>query len=201
MHMTETLGFSDTFYGRTVSLVAVGSLVACIAYGVYCRYVPMRWLIHLSIATGIASTWVYWLLNGGAAALAVSVAAGLAYMTGSMILVDLAARCCPLDSPGTLFALYMALCNLGAAAGTWIGGVVYQRGAAAWGHHTAFNVLILVSGLSTAGCWLLVRFLPDAVLGIAGAESDASASRSNSAASESRSGEAEQQGRVTPVAS
>lgn len=199
LHMTDTLGFSDAFYGKTVSLVAVGSLVACVAYGIYCRYVAMRWLIHLSIASGIASTWIYWLLGDGAAALAVSVAAGLTYMTGSMILVDLAARSCPLDAPGTLFALYMALCNLGAAAGTWLGGMIYQRGAAAWGNGTAFNVLILLSGLSTAGCWLLVHFLPERVLGVAGAESDASASRTEDASGKSDPENEAERGHATPA--
>lgn len=173
LYITRTLELSDVFYGKLVSLVAVGSLVACICYNLYCRRVPMRWLVHVAVMAGIASTWVYWGLTGKQSALLISVVAGLAYMTGSMVLVDLAARSCPLDAPGTLFALYMALCNLGAAAGTWLGGVIYKHGSDVWGNRTAFNVLILVSGISTGGCWLLVRFLPDRVLGVMGEDSPA----------------------------
>ena len=168
LHVTRALKLSEALYGTLVSLVAVGSLVACVAYNLYCRRVPMRWLVHVAIITGVASTWVYWGLTDKQSALIISVIAGLTYMTGSMVLVDLAARSCPLDAPGTLFALYMALCNLGAAAGTWLGGVVYKHGSDVWGQRTAFNVLILVSGLSTACCWLLVRFIPDRVLGVMG---------------------------------
>ncbi|HJT35237.1 MAG TPA: MFS transporter, partial [Pirellulales bacterium] len=168
LYATRALELSDAFYGKLVSLVAVGSLLACVGYNIYCRRVPMRWLLHVCILAGVVSTWVYWGLTGKPSAIVISLIAGLTYMTGSMVLVDLAARSCPLDAPGTLFALYMALCNLGAAAGTWLGGIVYKHGSDLWGDRTAFNVLILVSGLSTACCWLLVRFLPDRVLGVMG---------------------------------
>jgi predicted MFS family arabinose efflux permease len=165
MHMTKGLGYSDDFYGKTVSLIAVGSLVACLCYSVYCKRVPMRRLSHLSIVSGIVSSWIYWGLGGESSAAAVSVLSGFAYMTGNMVLVDLAARACPLDAPATLFALFMALCNLGAAAGTWLGGVIYQHGARHWGAVPAFNVLVFVAGGTTAACWLLVPLLPQRLLG------------------------------------
>ena len=168
MHMTAKLGFSEDFYGKTVSLIAAGSLAACVAYGIYCRYVPMRQLMHLSIVTGIISSWIYWLVRDDISLSIISVVSGFTYMTGSMVLVDLAARACPLDAPGTLFALFMALCNLGAAASTWCGGVIYQHGERIWGAVPAFNVLVLIAGGTTAACWLLVPFLPDRLLGVMG---------------------------------
>lgn len=170
MHMTDKLHFSDDFYGKTVSLVAAGSLAACVAYGIYCRTVAMRWLVHLSIVAGIASSWVYWLLRDDFSASVVSVVSGFCYMTGNMVLVDLAARACPLDAPGTLFALFMALCNLSSAVGTWFGGVVYQHGERLWGAVPAFNVLVLIAGGTTAACWALIAFLPDRLLGVMGEE-------------------------------
>jgi len=56
LHMTGELGFSQQFYGNTVSLVAAAAVVASIAYGFYCRRIPFPILIHLSIVLGIAST-------------------------------------------------------------------------------------------------------------------------------------------------
>lgn len=168
MHMTEKLEFSDNFYGTTVSLVAVGALSACIAYGFYCRVVPMRYLVHLSIIAGVGSSWVYWLLRDDVSASIISVAAGFFYMTGNMVLVDLAARACPLDAPGTLFATFMALCNLASAFGTWIGGLVYQQGERLWGAVPAFNTLVFIAGVTTAAGWFLVAFLPERVLGLMG---------------------------------
>lgn len=168
MHMTKGLDYSEKFYGETVSLIAAGSLAACVAYGVYCRYVPMQWLVHLSIVTGILSSWVYWALHDEFSASVVSVISGFTYMTGSMVLVDLAARASPLDAPGTLFALFMALCNLGAAVGTWLGGVIYQRGQHVWGKVPAFDVLVFIAGATTAACWLLVPWLPEKLLGVMG---------------------------------
>ncbi|HQU43820.1 MAG: hypothetical protein B7Z73_03140 [Planctomycetia bacterium 21-64-5] len=166
MHMTEALDYSEDFYGKTVSLIAVGSLAACIAYAIYCPRVPMRSLVHLSIVAGVASSWVYWYLPDPKAAVAVSVVSGFCYMTGSMVLVDLAARACPLDAPGTLFAVFMALCNLGAAAGTWCGGALYHLGRS-WGSVASFDALVFIAGATTAACWLFVPWLPKQLLGLA----------------------------------
>ena len=165
MHMTKSLEYSEDFYGKTVSLIAVGSLAACIAYSTYCQRVPMRRLVHLSIVGGIASSWVYWYLPDQRAAAVISVVSGFCYMTGSMVLVDLAARASPLDAPGTLFAMFMALCNVGAAAGTWLGGVLYQYGKR-WGTVASFDVLVFIAGATTAACWLIVPRLPDELLGV-----------------------------------
>lgn len=173
MHMTKGLGYSEKFYGQTVSMIAVGSLAACVCYGVYCRFVRMRWLVHLSITAGIASSWVYWMLHDEKSAVVVSVVSGFFYMTGSMVLVDLAARACPLDAPATLFAIFMALCNLGSAAGTWLGGSIYQRGEHDWGKIPAFNLLVLIAGGTTAACWLLTSRLPKRLLGRMGDEAPA----------------------------
>ncbi|HVC95699.1 MAG TPA: MFS transporter [Pirellulales bacterium] len=59
LHMTETMRFSEAFYGKTISLVAVGSLLACVGYGLYCQRISMRWLVPLAIACGVLSTLVY----------------------------------------------------------------------------------------------------------------------------------------------
>ena len=164
VHATGPLEFSERFYGATVSLAAIGSLLACIAYGFYCRRVPMGRLAHLSVASGIASTWVYWLLADQPSAVPVSIAAGFAYMTGSMIQVDLAARACPLDAPGTMFATFMAACNVSTAIATWLGGLIYQLATNHWGSDTAFDVLIFLGGLFTATSWLAIGYLPARLL-------------------------------------
>ncbi|HVX11016.1 MAG TPA: MFS transporter [Pirellulales bacterium] len=164
MHMTEALGYSDGFYGNTVSLIAVGALVASICYGLYCRRMPMRWQVHVSILAGIFSSWVYWALGGESSATIVSVVSGFSYMTGNMVLVNLAARACPEDTPATLFAIFMALCNVGSATGTWLGGVIYEHGKVHWSTIASFNLLVFVAGATTAACWMLMPFLPERLL-------------------------------------
>lgn len=159
LHMTRTLGFAEQFYGNTVSLLAVAAVAASIAYGLYCRRVPFKWLIHLAIGAGVASTLAYWGLSGAASALWITVAVGLTYMTGTLVQLDLAARVVPVETAGTAFALLMAVWNLGFAASAGLGGYLYDRWLPLWGATAAFDALVAVGALCTSACWLVVPWL------------------------------------------
>jgi MFS family permease len=166
LHMTDYLGFSEEFYGETMSLIAVGSLVACVSYGIYCRRVPMRRMVYLAVGLGVASTWGYWHVTDRTSAAVISLVTGFTYMTASMILVDLAARACPIAAAGTLFALFMALCNTSSAMTTWLGGTLYQAAGERWGYQTGFEVVVALGGLFCASSWWAIRYLPAHVLGL-----------------------------------
>jgi MFS family permease len=164
LHMTDALGFSEKFYGETMSLIAVGSLMACVAYGFYCRRIAMRRLIRLAVVLGLASTWAYWHVTDRGSAAVISVVVGFTYMTASMILVDLAARACPIEAAGTMFALFMALCNISSAATTWLGGWLYQAADDRFGSDVAFQMVVAIGGLLSTTSYLVVRYLPDHLL-------------------------------------
>jgi MFS family permease len=162
LHMTRALGFSERFYGVTEALTAVASIAASVGYGFYCRRVPMRVLVHASIVLGVLSTLAYATVTDERSAVVVTLVAGATYMTATLIQLDLAARSCPPRVAGTLFALLMALENLGASASTGLGGFLYDHGVERWGSRRAFEVLVLVGSAFTACCWLLVPLLPEA---------------------------------------
>lgn len=166
LHMTDYLGFSEEFYGDTMSLIAIGSLLACVCYGFYCRRVRMRRMVYVAVAMGLVSTWGYWCVTDRASAAAVSLLTGFTYMTASMILVDLAARACPITAAGTLFALFMAACNTSSAITTWLGGTIYQAAGERWGYEIGFDVVIAVGGLFCASSWWAIQFLPAHLLGL-----------------------------------
>jgi hypothetical protein len=159
-HMTQGLGFSQQFYGQTVAQTAVASIVASIGYGLYCRRVPMTALVHGSIVLGVLSTLGYAGVVDARTAVLVTWATGITYMTATLIQLDLAARACPPAVAGTVFAVLMALENLSMSVSTWLGGILYEQGAARWGDRQAFQVLVLIGSALTACCWLLVPFLP-----------------------------------------
>jgi MFS family permease len=159
MHMTEKMNFSEQFYGHTVSMMSAAMVVASVCYGFYCRRVPFGWLVHASIVMGVLSTIAYWGMSDHLSAGLVSVAVGLTYMTGTLVQLDLAARVCPPKTAGTVFALLMALSNLSVSLATGLGGYLYDIFTGLWGSQGAFNVLVGVGALFTAGCWLLVPFL------------------------------------------
>ena len=165
LHATKRLEFGENFFGRMNAVSAAGSLLACIAYAFYCRRVAMRWLVHLSILCGLVCNGIYWVLYHESGAYTISVIFGLTYMTGSIIQSDLAARACSLDAAGTLFALFMSIANLGSALSPWLGGYVYHHASGLWSGEDAFHILIMLNAVFTAGCWLVVHYLPQDLLG------------------------------------
>jgi hypothetical protein len=120
----------------------------------------MRWLVHLSIVMGVLSSAAYWGLQGETTAAIVSFVSGFALITGTVIQLDLAAQVCPPAVAGTLFALLMALSNLGTSTATFVGGYLYEWLQAEWSDRAAFNTLVAVGGGFTALCWLIVPWLP-----------------------------------------
>jgi MFS family permease len=157
--MTRELRMSEQFYGTTVSVLAVGAVVASVGYGLYCRVVPFLWLIHASIVGGILCTVAYWALTDRTSALVVSFLVGFAYMTASLVQFDLAARVCPAQTAGTTLAVLMSASNLGMALSASWGGYLYDRWGAAWGHIIAFRLLVAVGAAFTACCWFLVPWV------------------------------------------
>lgn len=168
MHMTEpvgtvtptgSLGFSEQFYGNLQALMAGAQMAASALYGLYCRRLPMRVLVHGSIVLGILSTLGYWLVTDEPSALIVTVLAGFGAATAIMVQLDLAAQACPAAAAGTCFALLMSLANLGNSLSTWLGGLWYQHWARQWGGQLAFETLVGVGAATTAACFLVTPWL------------------------------------------
>jgi len=158
-YSTEALHFSEQFVGTLTSWHAVGLLTGSIFYGVICRLLPLGWLIHGSIITGIVATIAYWGYRDPTSGVVISLGVGVVYAIGSLIQLDLAARVCRPETAGTTFALLMSLTNLGAALSQGLGGSIYEEMAERWGHVLAFQILVGVGALFTAGCWLLLPLL------------------------------------------
>jgi predicted MFS family arabinose efflux permease len=155
-HMTQVMDIGEQHYGNTRAISAVASIVACVLYAQYCRRIPMRRLLHVSLALGIVGTLSYWFLNGPASACIVSLVFGFAYMTAVLVQLDVAAQICPAASAGTVFSVIMALSNLGSSLGAWLGGRMYQDWAARFGPAISFDLLVGLGAATTALGWLIV---------------------------------------------
>lgn len=158
-YATETLHFDEQFVGSLTSWQAAGAVAGSILYGIVCRMVPVRWLIHASIVAGILATLAYWGYRDAVSAVHVSLAVGLVYMFGTLVQLDLAARVCRPQTAGTTFALLMSLINLSTLLAQGLGGSLYETMAQRWGSPAAFQVLVGVGALFTAGCWLLLPLM------------------------------------------
>jgi Na+/melibiose symporter-like transporter len=172
-YSTEALHFSEQFVGSLTSWHAVGLLTGSILYGVICRKIPLRWLIHGSIVAGIAATIAYWGYRDATSGVVISLLVGVVYAIGSLIQLDLAARVCRPETAATTFALLMSLTNLGTALSQGIGGSIYEAMAERWGYASAFQMLVAVGAVFTAACWLLIPLLNRLILSPRKAEGEA----------------------------
>jgi hypothetical protein len=156
-HFTRVLGFSEEFYGTTLSLQSAGAVAGSLAYGLYCRRVPFAALLHASIVLGVASTLAYWLVVDEESAVVISPLVGAVYMTAVLVQLDLAARACPPAVAGTAFAALMSLSNAGTSLSNMVGAWAYDGLTAALGSgQMAYKVLVGVGACFTALCWLLI---------------------------------------------
>jgi MFS family permease len=155
LHMTEGLGFSEQDFGNVTSAFFAGALLGSIGYGIYCRSVRLSTLLHLSILAAIVSNAVYWQLDSLTSAYVVSVLAGAAYMTGTLIQLDLTARIIPARAAATVFATVMALTNFAGSASEAFGGWLFEAAKASQGRE-AFSLVVATSVASAASCWLLI---------------------------------------------
>ncbi len=159
VHMTEDLGFSEQQFGNVTSAFFLGSLVGSIGYGIYCRSVRLSTLLHISIIAAVISNAVYWQLKGLTSAYIVSVIAGFAYMTGTLIQLDLAARIIPARAAATIFATVMALTNFAGSASEAFGGWLFEAAKSDYGRATAFSLVVATSVTAAVSCWFVVPAL------------------------------------------
>ena len=143
LYMTGPLKISEQSYGFSVAMLSLGAIAGSLAYGLYCRSVPMTWLIHLSIAAGVLSTLAYCGVQGSTSVAVISMVVGFTYLTGSMVQFDIAARACPVHVAGTTFALLMSLSNLSLSLSAALGGWLYDDWSSRWGVTMAFRLLVI----------------------------------------------------------
>jgi MFS family permease len=164
IHMTTVLGFSDQFYGTTLTVSSFASMVACLIYGLYAKRIPLRWLLHGSVFFMVISTLVYIGLGSETSAIIISLAWGFVYMVTSLAQLELAGRYCPPEAAGTVFALLMAVWNLSISTSGIVGGRLYESWTDAWGVDTAYMALVAIGASITALGWLLMRFFPKSMM-------------------------------------
>jgi MFS family permease len=160
MHMSDQLGFSEQFIGYTYTISSLGSILACVLYGLFAKRVPLRMLLHGSVIFMVLSSLVYIGLGTKTSAVIISLSFGLIYMVTSLTQLELAGRYCPPAAAGTVFALLMSLSNLSVSLSSILGGRFYESWKISYGPDTAYTLLVLAGAGFTALCWFLVLFFP-----------------------------------------
>jgi len=150
-HMVDNLGISKMQLGILTSLGSGASTVGALAFGRYATRLPLRRLLNVAVALGVAGTLAYYGLVGWWSAVALSLTVDFATAIALLATLDLAARAVPSHAEGTFFAALMSVSNLGSSGGEWLGGQLYDLIGLPW--------LIAASAATTAACWLLVPWM------------------------------------------
>jgi Na+/melibiose symporter-like transporter len=147
-YQTDTLGFSQQFIGRLAALGFAAGVVGAILYAPLSRRLPLKHIINLSIALGVAATLAYLLYRDATSAIVITLAFGPIGMILNLAFLDLAARACPRRVEATFFAALMAVYNLGVRSSENIGARLYEV--------IGYTPLVCLGAAMTALTWLLV---------------------------------------------
>ena len=150
-YMRDTLGFSKIFIGSIESVESVGRIVGAGFFWYFCRRLPLRKLINVSIGIGVVAALGYLGLIGHRTAVFLQFSIGMISMVAHLTMLDLAARNCPDWVEGTAFALLMSVFNIANNGSRALGGWLYDQIGLQW--------LIVISAAFTALCWTVVPYL------------------------------------------
>jgi len=147
-YQTDTLKFSQQFIGRLAALGAVSGVVGAVLYAPLSRRVPLKHIMHLSIALGVVTTLGYLLYRDATSALIITIAFGALSMIINLAFLDLAAKACPPRVEATFFAALMSVYNGGVQLAENVGARLYDV--------VGFERLVYISAAMTALTWLLM---------------------------------------------
>jgi len=153
-YMVDVLGISKVQLGILATLGSGASVAGAFLFGRYLRGWPLRRLLNLAVAIGVAGTLAYYGLVGWWSAVGLAVTVSLATMVALLATLDLAARAVPTHAEGTFFAALMSVNNIATTGSVWLGGQLYDL--------VGLSSLIAISATTTAACWLLVPWVHSA---------------------------------------
>jgi MFS family permease len=154
VHVTRDLGLSDAHYGQTVSLGAAFSLAACLLYGWLSDRVALTRLAHAALACSLVATLSVLSVEGTWSNFAVNGVTALAWTFALLMQLDLAARLCPPEYAGTVFALLMGVSNGADTLAAYLGGTLHDWLAPSWGPRNAYALLVLIGAGATMLAWI-----------------------------------------------
>jgi Na+/melibiose symporter-like transporter len=147
-YQTDTLNFSQQFIGRLAALGSVSGVVGALLYAPLSRRVPLKQIMHLSIALGVITTVGYLFYRDATSALIITLAFGALSMIINLAFLDLAAKACPPRVEATFFAALMSVYNLGVQLAENVGARLYDV--------VGFQRLVWIAAAMTAMTWLLM---------------------------------------------
>lgn len=163
-YQTNTLKFSKPFVGLLGSMGAGCGLIAAWFYFAYCRMLPMRALLKVSIVLHALGTLCYLMYHSHLSAILITCCGGISGTLAQLPVYDLAARATPRGSEAVGYAVMMSVWNFTNALSNWTGSKLFDCGF-------TFGHLVWLNAGTTALVLLFVPFLPAVLLAARDGES------------------------------
>jgi BT1 family len=158
-YQQDVLHFDPLFMGELQTWAGAGVILGALAYGVLCRWVPLRVALPGGIVLGAASVLAYLAYDSRATAIAIHFVTAIGGTLAVMPLYDVAARAAPRGSESAGYAFVLAMQTLATyAVSDVVGSYLYGR------LHLTFGHLVWVDALATLAVLLFVPVLPRALL-------------------------------------
>lgn len=117
----------DPFFVSVLNTIynGCGILSALLYLSVFSHY-PTKRVLRIAIVMRIFAIASYLFAVDHLTSIFVAVFTGLCSEITNLALLHLAAKSCPKNVEGTLFALFVSCVNFGAATGDWLGAMIYE---------------------------------------------------------------------------
>lgn len=128
----------DPFYVSILNTLynGCGILSALIYLSIFSHY-PTKRVLRIAIVMRIFAVVSYLFATDKITSIFVAIFTGFCSEITNLALLHLAAKSCPKNIEGTLFALFVSCVNFGAATGDWLGSWIYE--------YLGFIALIIIS--------------------------------------------------------
>mgnify|MGYP001598953536 CR=1 FL=1 len=149
LYEINVLKFSQIQIGHIDTLGSIGSMIGVFFFGVWCKKFSERWLLRGIVVSGSAATLLYVFFRDPLSAFLITFGAGMVGAVAFLGILTLAARVCPKNAEGMVFALLMSVINFSTKLGGMLGGLLFDT--------VGFQWLVVISTTTTLVMWF---FLP-----------------------------------------
>lgn len=118
----------DPFYVSVLNTIYNGcGIVSALLYLSVFSHYPTKRVLRIAIVMRMFALASYLFATDRISAIFVAITTGLCSEITNLALLNLAAKSCPKNVEGTLFALFVSAVNFGAATGDWLGAMIYEH--------------------------------------------------------------------------
>jgi hypothetical protein len=154
---TDELHFSKQAIGNLGVFSGAFAILAAILYGLLIKYVHIRILLFIAIATAAAGTLFYLFYSTWTRALLIESQSGFFGGLAELAILDLAARATPKGCEGLGYSLMLSIRNVAASGADVVGSYLAD-------HNWQFAHLVYLSAGTTAIVLILLPLLPAALM-------------------------------------